>query len=400
MVYKNGGSPFQLEEWIVEPAFNQLTHGKSRQRVEPKVMSVLLCLASKPQTVVSKDEILKSVWPDTFVGEDTLPRCISILRHIFADDLHNPHFIQTIPRIGYSLRVEPISIENPGRYVNRMNAIRVGAVVLAVIAAVGLSYLAVHLLRSTKTPPSFQVSELTISAGEQSNPALSPDGKRVAFVWAKEDGSPAQIYIKEIGREPIQRLTSLADSEFSPVWSPDGTEVAFLSSSDAGLGLYIASLPPSNSLRKVYIPGETTRWDRGALSWSPDGKSFALVDHIGSQPSSTIYLIDLETLNARPLTTPPTGWEGDLCPLFSPDGQKIAFVRASESWVADLYWIPASGGEPRRITSDGKLIDGFSWSPDGRSIIFSSTRAGQPALWKVSIDGSSMQRLPVGTENA
>lgn len=421
--------PFGLEEWIVEPEFNQLSHGTNSRRIEPKVMSVLLRLAAQAQRVVSKDEILRDVWPDTFVGEDALTRCISVLRHTLEDDPHHPRFIKTVSKVGYCLLVSarplrsstpedsltapevPAEIEGPSTAIppasispanpkSHFAVFRIGMVMGALMLFVGVAIWAVRTMRTNSTTPSIPTLQLTTSAGEQSWPALSPDGKRLAFVWAKEDGSPPHIYIKRIGNESLLRLTDLPDSEYSPVWSPDGKQIAFLSSSQQGLGLYVASLSPSRVVRKVYIPGETTRWEQGALSWSPDGKSFVLVDHIGAQPSSSIYIIDIETMRARPLTTPPAGWEGDLDPVFSRDGLKIAFLRASESWVMDLYWIPASGGTLHRITHDEKTINGITWSADDQSIIFSSDRAGQYALWKQSLYGGTPQRMPVGTEDA
>ena len=433
-------SPFALEDWIVEPEFNQLSQGTARRRIEPKVMNVLLQLAAQSQRVVSKDEILRAVWPDTFVGEDALTRCISVLRHILEDDPHNPRFIKTISKAGYCLLVvarplgplpanapladslalpagkggppsvsvpaetapaAPPTAESPAE---RNPGMRIGAaalsLVLALALASGIAFWAVRATRANSTPSAIRTFPLTTNAGEQSWPALSPDGKRLAFVWAKEDGSRQHIYIKDTGSESQLRLTDLSDDEYSPAWSPDGKQIAFLSSSEAGLGLYVASAGASSSVRKVYIPGETTRWEQGALSWSPDGKSFVLVDHIGAQPSSSIYLIDVESMRAHALTTPPSGWEGDLSPVFSPDGQKIAFLRASESWVMDLYWIPTSGGTPRQITHDAKTINGIAWSSDNRSIIFSSNRAGQYALWMVPLEGSAPLRMPVGTEDA
>jgi Tol biopolymer transport system component/DNA-binding winged helix-turn-helix (wHTH) protein len=422
-------SPFKLGDWLVEPDFNQLSRGRTKHRVEPKVMSVLVHLAEQAGHVVSKDEILRVVWPDTFVGEDALTRCISVLRHIFEDDPRNPRFIKTVSKVGYCLLVaalpesdigtdtpDPQAGELPNGEAHNHSAavpeseretaggsrtgMRALAAALVLVLAGGLAIGAIHVFRADSTPPSYRTFQLTTNAGEQSRPALSPDGKRLAFVWTKEDGSHQHIYIKELGREPLLRLTDLPDDEYSPVWSPDGKQIAFLSSSATGLGLYVTSFPSSGPARKVYIPGETTHWEQGALSWSPDGKSFILVDHIGSQPSSSVYLIDVETLHARPLTTPPAGWEGDLCPLFSPDGSKIAFVRASESEITDLYWIPASGGEPHQVTQDRKVINGIAWSSDGKSIVFSSNRAGQEALWKVTLEGGTPKRLPVGTEDA
>jgi len=436
-------SPFALEDWIVEPEFNQLSQGNASRRIEPKVMSVLLLLAGQAQRVVSKDEILRTVWPNTFVGEDALTRCISVLRHTLGDDPHNPRFIKTISKAGYCLLVvvrplgsltahvprpgsvpPPVEKEEPTSVsrlpesaptaprtagatppaaestARRSAGLRIGAAALALVLASLITIWAVRSFLAKSTPSAIRTVPLTTNAGEQSWPALSPDGKRLAFVWAKEDGSRQQIYIKDIGSESLLRLTDIADDEYSPAWSPDGKQIAFLSSSNAGLGLYVASVSASPSVRKVYIPAETTRWEQGALSWSPDGKSFVLVDHIGAQPSSSIYLIDVETMRARALTTPPSGWEGDLSPVFSPDGSKIAFLRASESWVMDLYWIPAAGGRPHPITQDAKTINGISWSSDNRSIIFSSNRAGQYALWMVPLEGGTPRRMPVGTEDA
>ncbi|MGD0939871.1 MAG: winged helix-turn-helix domain-containing protein [Terracidiphilus sp.] len=432
----NFKSPFVLGDWTIEPEFNQLSKDSTSRRIEPKVMSVLLELAAQAPRVVSKDEILRAVWPDTFVGEDALTRCISVLRHILEDDPHNPRFIKTVSKVGYCLLVVGHPTEAASSDVARPAApgmtereegtspetlhqqstspaippelatgkkragMRIGAVAVSLILAGAVVFWAIRATRPKAIPAPIRTFLLTTNAGEQSRPALSPDGKKLAFVWAKEDGGRQHIYIKELGNESLLRLTDLSDDEYSPTWSPDGKQIAFLSSSEAGLGLYVASLVVSHSVRKVYIPEETTRWDQGALSWSPNGKSFVLVDHMGAQPSSSIFLIDGENMRAHAVTNPPPGWEGDLSPVFSPDGEKIAFLRASESWVADLYWIPTSGGEPRQITHDGKTINGITWSSDNRSIVFSSNRAGQYALWKVALDGGVPQRMPVGTENA
>ena len=85
--------PFELENWVVEPGFNQLTKDGATHRIEPKAMAVLVYLAGQAHSVVPKDEILRAVWPDTFVGEDTLTRCVSGLRRVLEDDPHHPRFI-------------------------------------------------------------------------------------------------------------------------------------------------------------------------------------------------------------------------------------------------------------------------------------------------------------------
>ena len=283
---------------------------------------------------------------------------------------------------------------------------RLAPLALALVALAIASYLwQAHRFHQKASSLSFQTFRLTTDPGEQTQPAFSPDGLQLAFVSAAEGLAGQQIFVKVLGQghfstEPVHRLTQLTEDEFNPVWSPDARSIAFLASSDSELSLYIASLEHPEAPRKVYIPGENTRWDQGALSWSPDGRSLILADHIGQQASSSIYLIDLQTLRARALTSPPPGWEGDLSPAYSPDGQKIAFVRASESEVTNLYWMAVGGGEPHQITRDGKLIKGIAWSADSQSVVFSSDRGGQYALWKAGIPDGQAQRVPIGTEDA
>lgn len=95
---------FRVGTWLVQPNLNSVSSNGAAVRLEPKVMEVLVCLASRPGgELLSKDAILKAVWPDTFVTEDVLTRSISELRRVFGDDARQPKFIQTIPKRGYRL---------------------------------------------------------------------------------------------------------------------------------------------------------------------------------------------------------------------------------------------------------------------------------------------------------
>ena len=91
------------ESHQVEPSLNSVTGPAGAIRLEPKVMQVLVCLAENAGDVVPKERLMRSVWPDAFVGDDVLTRCISELRRVFGDDAKEPRFIQTIPKTGYRL---------------------------------------------------------------------------------------------------------------------------------------------------------------------------------------------------------------------------------------------------------------------------------------------------------
>jgi TolB-like protein/DNA-binding winged helix-turn-helix (wHTH) protein/Flp pilus assembly protein TadD len=94
---------FRLAEWAVEPQLNTLERNGHTVRLEPKVMQVLVTLSDQPGEVVSKEQIFKRVWPDTFVSDEVLTRSISELRKAFEDNPQEPKYIQTIPKGGYRL---------------------------------------------------------------------------------------------------------------------------------------------------------------------------------------------------------------------------------------------------------------------------------------------------------
>src|SRR6476620_975031 len=106
-----GLSPFEQvrnsfkvgESHHVDPSLNTVTGPAGITRLEPKVMPVLVCLAEHADEMVPKERLMRSVSPDTFVGDDVLTRCISELRRVFGDDVKEPRVIQTIPKSGYRL---------------------------------------------------------------------------------------------------------------------------------------------------------------------------------------------------------------------------------------------------------------------------------------------------------
>jgi len=94
---------FRVGEWLVEPDLNRISNARKVVSIEPKVLDVLICLARSAGEVLSKEKIIRTVWPDTFVSDGILSYSISELRKAFGDDARNPSVIQTIARKGYRL---------------------------------------------------------------------------------------------------------------------------------------------------------------------------------------------------------------------------------------------------------------------------------------------------------
>lgn len=104
---------YHIGRWLVDPSLNSVTADGETRHLEPKVMEVLVCLAEHSGETLSKEIILKTVWPDTFVTEDVLSRAIWELRRVLGDDAREPRFIQTISKRGYRL-VAAVRIADAG----------------------------------------------------------------------------------------------------------------------------------------------------------------------------------------------------------------------------------------------------------------------------------------------
>jgi DNA-binding winged helix-turn-helix (wHTH) protein len=85
---------------VHEREFSLVKAGKALT-VEPKAFRALLFLLRNPQKLISKEELLNSVWGDAAVTEGSLTRCIWLLRSVLGDDIRSPRYIETVPTVGY-----------------------------------------------------------------------------------------------------------------------------------------------------------------------------------------------------------------------------------------------------------------------------------------------------------
>jgi DNA-binding winged helix-turn-helix (wHTH) protein len=91
---------FYLGEWLVEPEQSRLVRGSEAAKLDPKAVQVLSFLAEHPNEVLTKEQIIDSVWDGAFVSDEVLTTAIWGLRKALGDDAKEPHYIQTIPRRG------------------------------------------------------------------------------------------------------------------------------------------------------------------------------------------------------------------------------------------------------------------------------------------------------------
>ncbi len=268
------------------------------------------------------------------------------------------------------------------------------AAFLLALAATGVFLVATRGRFGDMSPPSssdFRVLRLTDLPGLEESPAISPDGKSVAFS-AGVDGR-RQLFVQLVGSgAPLQLTRDPIDHE-GPRWSPDSSSIVYFSPAAPGA-----------------LQGNL--WEISALGGEPR----RIVSSVGgadvSRVDGRLALFRLAKEKIQLVTAPSDGSRFDvvatftpatyyLYPRWSPDGKWIAFQRG-DSVRFDVLVAPATGGEPRLLTHDNNNMSGFAWLPDSSGIVYTSNRdhsmpyLSTLGLWQATLRDDSVRRIASG----
>jgi Tol biopolymer transport system component/DNA-binding winged helix-turn-helix (wHTH) protein len=327
--------------------------------------AVLAMLLERPGEVVTREEIQQRLWgSDTFVDfEHGLNKAINKLRGALGDDAENPRYIETLPRRGYrfvgslaqpALLQVPVMVreEEKEETSPKANGRRLWAVGLGSAAVCALLIAGFFWLKSSTRPPRvLRYRQLTTDRQLKGVPpcglgsALVTDGPRVFF--AEPTSSVAQVPAN--GGEVVKVSSPFACFLFSDI-SPDKTEL---------LG--------------------------------------------GGQVNSTPFDKPLWSLSVANGQARRLGNLTGYSPMWSPDGQRIAYASAKDVFgPSEVYIAAKDGSGARRLVRFEKGVGGpTSWSPAGNVLRMTKWEAPCSSLWEVSADGTNLHRMMLfaGEEN-
>ncbi len=229
-----------------------------------------------------------------------------------------------------------------------------------------------------------EVRQLTFSKSGYGNcfPSPSPDGQHIAYV-SEKDGN-REIYLMDVDGSNHRRLTNHPSWDGERVgWASDSRSFVFHSDRDGNLELYQYGLE-TGQIERLTNNGSADRWG----SFSPDGKR--LVFESSREGNAELFLMDLTDLAKTRLTD---HWADDGGPAWSPDGAEVYFYSNRDDVNYEIYALDVATKEVRRITHSHNWDLDATIAPDGKKMVWHSSRNGHYGVVVSNIDGSGRQRL-------
>lgn len=225
-------------------------------------------------------------------------------------------------------------------------------------------------------------------------PRWSPDAGRIAFTcFVPYRGvTSAQICMYSMLLHRLIAFPRYPGTNSSPAWSPGGSQIAFMSSLKGDPEIYVVSSDGTHLHRITYAAGVNT-----SPTWNPKtGKQIVFVSDRDGSPA--LYMANSDGTNVQKIDLPGFGYVVD--PSWSPNGQLLAFSWRRPSGNYDIYVMDIVTHQLLELTRDERQNERPSWAPDGRHIVFESTRTGTRQIWTMLADGSQPRQLTFRGSNS
>lgn len=427
---------YEFGPFRVDPANHRLLREKQPIAITPKAFEALLILLRRSPHVVSKDELMKELWPDTFVEEANLSQNIFLLRKALGDTPEGSRYIATLPKLGYRFaarvstveqnggdlviasrtrsqisleqteaapsQVPPVPLSaHPSKW-NWKHSTTIAALIAIPVAA--SIFLAMDYRRFPAGPANALVSEIPAAPNTDFQfgpayavaPTLSPDGRQLVFL-AQGPKGPPMLWVRPLDSSEARPLEG-TEYAATPFWSPDGKFVAFFA---------------EGKLKKVGVSGGPPVDICGAPNgrggaWSADGTIL-----FTPTSESSLFRVPAGGGTPTPVTTAEEvpQEEGQRWPQFLPDNRHFLFYAASESpeLSGATYVGSLDGGKPRLLLSgatnamyappgylvfarDGRLMaqrfDAASFQLTGDPVQIANPVKSLPTAWRIMVSAS------------
>ena len=393
-----------------------LKHGKPVS-LNPKTFDLLEILVARRGEILSKDELLETIWEGQFVEESNLTVHVSTLRKTLGETRGENRFILTIPGKGYKFIGEETEVENEITFESReYSRFSIAEIVedienkqlkstnhsrkfsyflLLPFAFLLLLFVGYFWFRNDNRKAvvpftQMQIRQLT-NNGKVEIAALSPDGKLFAYV-TDDFGKKTLRLGQTDGGNSIQLRPPNETIYSSLAFSPDNDKLYFLIRDENNENPTLLRMPVLGGA------SEKIHENINNFALSPDGKQIAFAKFNYAEKKNILVVRDLiggseqEIVSPFPVPYPSVS--------FSPDGKTLAFSCATEDYIHNAYTTLISSGEIKQISKQNfGEIEKTAWTADGKSLILTARRSqvwsGVPQfhVWNIDIESGETNQI-------
>jgi eukaryotic-like serine/threonine-protein kinase len=424
---------YRFGPFMVDPAEHQLTRDGIVVVLPPKAFDTLLEFVRNSGHLLEKRELMTAIWPDSFVEEVNLAQSVSMVRKALGEQAGSRQFIETIPKIGYRF-VAPVDVISDGARVTappaveprtapeQTNAFAPKSHKKWYLAFGSLLAVAVVLLLTPRKlqPVKHEVAYTPITDFTDSAiaPALSPDGRTVAFIRGADWFlSSDQIWLKSLPDGEAVQLTHDPRPKFALAFTPDGSQITYsignmaayewntftmslfggeprlllrnaegltwlndrqvlFSEIKTGMHMGVVTAAADGSGRRgVYLPEHERAMAHFSYA-SPDRKWALVIEMDHTATWQRCRVAPLDGSSAGIAVGPPGQCTAA---AWSPDGRWMYFTGRGAS--GDHVWRQRLGkADPEQLTFGPTEEQGIAVAPDGRSLI-TSVGDQQSSIW-------------------
>ena len=397
----------------VHPRAGEIRKAGVKLRLSEQPFQLLLALLERPGEVLTREELQKRLWPDTFVDVDgSLNAAINKIREILGDSAENPRFVETVPRRGYRF-IGPTDTlrattggSDPVPRTKRSHTWLVSVLVVTCVLLAGVA-LFVYRRRPVTAPHVQRVlTRLTFDDGLQIGATWSPDSRYLAY--SSDRGGKFDIWVQQMSGGDAVQITKGPGHHWQPDWSPDGKFIAYRSE-DGGGGLYIIpALGGAGQERRISPFGYYPRW-------SPDSLEVLFqTEQLAS--SNRFYVVGLDGVAPHEvLADLAVGPMGPVSAAWHPDGKRISVWAwdTVPTTIPRLWTGLKTGGTAVRAEVSPELMKQmgeqlasrewvdwimdfrFAWAPSGKAIYFERTIRGARNVWRLGVDPDTLRAVSI-----
>ena len=437
---------YKIANCTVIPDLLILRIEQKELRIEPRLMAVLVFLIKHPQTLVTREELVRNVWRGQVVSDNAINRTIAQLRKLLGDTPNHSKIIETIPKKGYRFigQVETIGDKDSSNeqatepkttsFVQQQHGVQkqdsvqkqenvrdkdnvpdedddqsdkgfnnlvwrssIGIGILAVL----IVWLSPKIIETEQTSRHFTPSTpipITSLSGVEAYPAFSNNGHWIAYSHQPESGGNWNLVLQSLEDSRQFSLTHAQGLNVNPVFARNSSLLAYTRWNNINerkcsihlidLSTKLASLnssPAEDSSRQLFNCG-TRALPR--VSWHPKQNSFYYFDRDQINQPYTVYKYFVDTGKKEQVTLPPQGEQGHYWVEVSPNGDKIAVLSYIDANRSEILIIDEKSLQIKTRLPIDSYVNRLNWLTESQLLLHTPNQ-----LKQVSIDSPTSDQL-------